>query len=146
MLLTVTVFGGCSDGDAPQQGASPELETKTAWITRLNGRYETDSTDGEKPVVIVKLVRTEVDDAALAELKELPGIRQLELQHTKIGDAGIEHIASLKDLQWLDLSHTEVGDAGMKHLSGLTGLKVLKLTGSRVATCGTCGSGVAAKS
>ena len=101
LLLTVVFVGGCTSADSSRSGreASSTDDPKSAWITKLSGRYEIDPADSEKSVVAVNLGRTDVDDSALAGLKLLPKVRRLELAHSKVGDTGLEHVASLKDLQ-----------------------------------------------
>ncbi|MBM4043253.1 MAG: hypothetical protein FJ290_32595 [Planctomycetes bacterium] len=72
----------------------------------------------------------------LMHLKELRGLRRLELFGTQITDAGVAHLRNLKGLQRLDLGATQITDAGVAHLMELRGLQSLDLTRTRVTDAG----------
>ncbi len=73
LLLTVIFFSGCSDANYTSgSSAGSSDDPNSAWIKKVSGRYEIDPADSEKPIISVNLGRTEVDDGALAGLKQLP--------------------------------------------------------------------------
>jgi Leucine-rich repeat (LRR) protein len=61
-------------------------------------------------------------------LRPLTKLKDLRLSHTDIGDAWLEVIGDLPELVNLDLSSTEVTDDGLKNLSRLTRLERLNLS------------------
>ena len=77
-----------------------------------------------------------VDDAGLANLAGLPGIKLLSLRNTMVSDAGLQHLASLSSMQTLLLSNTTVSDAGLKYLKGMQKLETLFLYGTQITDAG----------
>jgi hypothetical protein len=73
-----------------------------------------------------------VTDAALASLRGLKGLRELDLWGVKITDAGLVHLSGLTKLESLKLYWSDVTDAGLVHLSKLTALRHLDLGHSRI--------------
>jgi hypothetical protein len=67
------------------------------------------------------------DDASMPILKDLSGIRTLNLRYSQVTDAGLEYLKGLPQLKLLLLSGTQVTDAGLEHLKGLTQLQRLEL-------------------
>jgi hypothetical protein len=70
------------------------------------------------PTIENLLLCSELDDAAVAELRRMPALRELFLMGTKISDAGVAHLAGLR-LTSLWLNDTRIGDAGVAHLAGM---------------------------
>jgi hypothetical protein len=62
----------------------------------------------------------------------LPLLDSLVLSGTKVEDASLAHLARLKGLKSLLLEDTPITDAGLVHLAGLPGLKSLNLANTRV--------------
>jgi mono/diheme cytochrome c family protein len=83
-----------------------------------------------------RLQGTNITDAALPSLKELPSLVDLNLASTRITDAGLNHVRSLTNLQTLHLELTGVTDAGLVHLKNLTRLSYLNLYGTKVTDAG----------
>lgn len=75
-------------------------------------------------------------DVDLVFLKNLKGLRSLDLMDTEITDAGLVHLKDLRGLQTLNLGGTKVTDAGLVHLKGLTGLQSLTLYDTKVTDQG----------
>ena len=75
---------------------------------------------------------TKVSDAGLAAIKGLTNLTTLHLEHTKITDAGLDHLKNLNNLTYLNLFDTAVTDAGLQKLEGLTHLKNLYVWQSKV--------------
>lgn len=72
-----------------------------------NGGYEVDFRD------------TAVEDADLALLKQIPHLRNVNLQGTRITDAGIEHVQGIETLEFLYLQRTMVTPAKASELKRL---------------------------
>ena len=75
-------------------------------------------------------------DAAIAPLKDILGLMDLNLAGTKITDAGLASIKGLTNLTRLHLEHTEIGDAGLVHLKDLVNLEYLNLFDTKVSDAG----------
>ncbi|MBW3543863.1 MAG: hypothetical protein KY476_26745 [Planctomycetes bacterium] len=70
--------------------------------------------------------------AALAQLKDLRTLAELDLDSLKIDDASLQHLADLSSLKHLNLSRTPIDGSGLAHLVDLPRLKELFLHGSNV--------------
>ena len=81
-------------------------------------------------------LNTNATDAALAPLKDILGLVDLNLAGTKISDAGLAHIKGLTNLTHLHLEHTQIGDAGLTNLKGLVNLEYLNLFDTKVSDAG----------
>ncbi len=79
---------------------------------------------------------TNANDAALAPLKDILGIMDLNLAGTKITDSGLASIKGLTNLTHLHLEHTEISDAGLANLKGLANLRYLNLFNTKVTDAG----------
>lgn len=75
----------------------------------------------------LNLGETQVTDAGIENVADLPNLVRLDLHQTKIGDPAIDHLLELKNLEYLNLYGTQVSDAGIKKLSRLTKLKAVYL-------------------
>ncbi|MGI9240834.1 MAG: hypothetical protein ACR2RV_08535, partial [Verrucomicrobiales bacterium] len=71
--------------------------------------------------------KTQITDAGLADIAQLPNLTRLHLEKTGITDAGTPHLAKLGKLEYLNLYGTKVSDAGIAPLKELKGLKKLFL-------------------
>ena len=79
---------------------------------------------------------TNVTDATIAPLKDIPTLVDLNLGGTKITDAGLQAIAGLTNLVTLHLEHTGVTDAGLAQLKKLHNLSYLNLFDTKVTDKG----------
>lgn len=78
----------------------------------------------------------EITDSTLAYLKELPGLKSVDLDGTLITDAGLSHLKAVPELRELSLARTEVSDAGLIHLLAIRDLDGLFLVKTRVSKAG----------
>ena len=78
------------------------------------------------------LMGTNVTDATLAQLKDVPSLVYLNLAGTKVTDAGLANLKGLKNLLSLHLENTGIGDAGVGQLTGLENLVYLNLYNTKV--------------
>jgi len=63
-------------------------------------------------------------------------LQYLQLSGTRVNNAGLAHIRGLTGLRVLWLYDTQVSDAGLIHLRGLAGLRVLNLRSTLVSVGG----------
>lgn len=110
-----------------------------------------------KPNDLQVLTLVNIDDATLAHLAGLTGLRQLALYsspefkgeglahlsrltalealllgHSGLMDNGLKYIASIRSLRRLDLSYTQITDAGLVHLRDLASLEKLTAYGVNI--------------
>ena len=79
---------------------------------------------------------TNITDANLAPLKDIPSLVELNLAGTKITDAGLQNLTSLTNLIRLHLEHTDISDTALAHLKNLTHLEYLNLFATSVSDAG----------
>lgn len=83
-----------------------------------------------------RLAGTNVTDAAIAPLKEVTSLVELNLGATRVTDAGLASIANLGYLQNLQAPLTGLTDAGLARLKGLSNLVSINLYGTQVTDAG----------
>ena len=71
------------------------------------------------------MVKTEVTDVGLKELRELKNLQTLVLDHGKITNAGLKELGDFASLKELGLKSTRITDAGLKELRQLRSLMAL---------------------
>ena len=73
---------------------------------------------------------------ALAELKNIPSLVDLNLANLKLKDEDVKHISSLSNLLRLHLENNPITDEGVAHIKGLTNLRYLNLYNTQVSDAG----------
>src|SRR6266513_497165 len=84
----------------------------------------------------LNLAGTKITDAGLAAAEGLTYLTRLHLELTSITDAGLAHLKSLTNLNYLNLYGTAVTDSGLEHLKGLRKLKHLYVWQTKVTEAG----------
>ncbi len=84
----------------------------------------------------LNLGSSNVDDAGLANLKGLTELLALDLSGTQVTGAGLVHLKGLNKLSYLSLADTNVSDAGLVNLQGLTKLSYVGLARTQVTEAG----------
>ncbi len=84
----------------------------------------------------LRLQSTNINDAALAPIKDVTSLIDLNLATTKVTDAGLANLKSLQQLQRLHLELTGITDAGLDHVKALPNLTYLNLFGTKVTDAG----------
>ena len=77
-----------------------------------------------------------IKDNDLVCLRELPKLRELQLQNMGVTDAALRHVEWMTRLEKLSLEYTGISDAGLKHLRRMTKLRSLNLSGTNVTDAG----------
>ena len=81
---------------------------------------------------VLDLTGTAVTDIGMLHLQACTGLETLWLWNTAITDASLAMIANLTNLRQLGLGNTAITDAGLAHLRSLRSLRVLQLWGTEV--------------
>src|SRR5437762_1771834 len=84
----------------------------------------------------LNLAGTKITDSGLATIEKLTYLTRLHLELTTITDAGLAHLKNLTNLDYLNLYGTAVTDAGLENLKGLSNLKHLYLWQTKVTEAG----------
>ncbi|MBI2685709.1 MAG: hypothetical protein HYX27_05295 [Acidobacteria bacterium] len=116
-------------GARPVSKATPpagrEPAALAAWIRSIGGTARLD--EG-----FVSLRGVPLDEAAVAALARIPGLRVLNLEATELGDAAMPVIAGIRALEELTLNNTQVSDTGLAAIGRLNQLKRLRLDNTYV--------------
>ncbi len=78
-------------------------------------------------IVQLDFANSNLDDALLTIVKDLPHLNRLHLERTAVTDAGLTNLSHLKFLEYLNLYQTAVTDAGLEQLQLLPNLKSVYL-------------------
>lgn len=92
-------------------------------------------------VPVGKELRLNVTPQASTDLSPLAALnpddlQYLQLSSTRVNNAGLAHLSKLTGLRVLWLYDTPVSDAGLVHLRSLTGLRILNLRSTLVTSAG----------
>jgi hypothetical protein len=138
-------------GDSP----SASKPSEPAWLRKLLGREFFDSVDRvqwfatgnpspglehlkalSSSLSSVTLDAVDVTDAALANLRCLTKLKNLDVTNTEIGDAGVPYLQALPHLVSLNLWGTKVTDEGLARLEGMVQLRELGIGLTEVTDAG----------
>ena len=89
-----------------------------------------------KSVQVLSLINTQVTDAGLKHLADLPELKHLALYGAKLTDKAAPQLARLRNIVSLELGNTAFGDDGLKGLEPLTSLAQLGLRETQVTDAG----------
>ena len=84
-------------------------------------------------VVQLHLGYSQISDAGLSHLKQMPNLEIIHLQKTSITDAGLSHLKGQKNLKYINLYDTQVTDHCFETLKTLPALRSLYLWGTKVS-------------
>ncbi len=76
-------------------------------------------------ILWLDLARSQITDAGLDTIAQMPYLERLHLENTKVGDAGIAKLGTLPALAYLNLYGTKVTDGGIAKLAGAKSLQKL---------------------
>lgn len=113
-------------------GCSPPAVTKEPSLAEQLTAIRNGSTD------IVLVESTPLSDQDLAVIRDVPGLRVLQLDHAdnKLTDVGMTEIAKLTQLEHLRIRGGSIGDGGLKALAKMPNLKALNLPQGRFTDTG----------
>ena len=107
-------FGNAQGPVRIDAGTDAKLEVSAATPVDLSPLL----TLGEFDLHTVNLSNKGIDDAALANLRNLTGLQGLGLLYTSVTDVGLTHVAKMKRLRWVDMYFVNMTDAGLKNFAG----------------------------
>ena len=86
-----------------------------------------------QPSIFIGVERKNVPAAALAALRDLPGVHRANFVVTTLRDDDLASIAVLRQVRYLRIDGNNITDAGLEHLKPLTQLNHLDLRATRVS-------------
>ncbi len=119
---------------APVDDATEEEAIKQ--ITARGGRVNVLAQNTDEKVVSFHLSDKPIDDEALALVRKLRNVVEINARGTKITDEGVKQLVGLPNLQKLNLAQTGVTDAALIYLVPHTKLSYLNLYGTKVTDKG----------
>ena len=87
-------------------------------------------------LVDLNMAKLTLKDDDLKNIAELTNLQRLHLENNPITDAGLAHIQGLINLEYLNLYNTEVSDESVGTLKGLTNLMALYLWQTKITDSG----------
>ena len=140
-LLALFCFGGCGGtvtDSPPITVADPQLNgLVTEDVQPAEESVETTEVATPAPVRALRLDNTEVDDAELERIcREHPELVELTLGGTQITDAGLIHLLQLPRLRIIRLARTAVTDGGMNTLAKNEFLERVDLSSTQIGDFG----------
>lgn len=94
-------------------------------LTDQQLRTLVDRLKGLQSLRWIELGSTQLTDAGLAHLRDLPSIERLCFGSHKMAGHGLAHLADLPRLEYLGFGSQSMGDTALEHLAGCTSLKHL---------------------
>jgi hypothetical protein len=88
-------------------------------------------------LVDLNIAKLNLKDDDLKNIAELKNLQRLHLENNPISDAGLAHLKGLVNLEYLNLYNTQVGDGSIDHLKGFTNLAALYLWQTKVTDEGS---------
>ena len=114
-ILGVVVLSaaGCGGGDSQvpsdQQALAEEIKT-------LGGIYFIDKKAPDQGMFSIDLSGTKADDAFVAKLSNLPGLKHLKLNAAPVTSAAVASIKKMKTLETLDIGNTKITAEGAESI------------------------------
>ncbi|GAA4430344.1 hypothetical protein [Bremerella cremea] len=119
---------------APVDDAAEEEAIKQ--IVARGGRVNVLSQDSDEKVVSFHLSDKPIDDQALALVRQLRNVVEINARGTAVTDEGVKQLVGLPNLQRLNLAKTNVTDGALIYLVPHTKLEYLNLYGTKVTDQG----------
>jgi hypothetical protein len=118
-------------------GGGWSVEMKDVWLLeKIDEIFESNWIYGPGTMRGVNLGQTSIDDAFLAKIEHLTGLRTLDLYSTKITDDALRHLAAMPELALIDLNDTRITDDGLARLASLHRLEILKCARTAITDAG----------
>jgi hypothetical protein len=151
MRIVITLAGVLLLGAAPAAAEIDWVESVGGRITRdaagritgvnLRGRWVTDTDLRELAqlphLTHLDLSLTRVTDQGLLELKNAPGIVELNLHYAElVTDEGVSAVKGWKKLKRLSVRGARISDTTLEHVSGITTLEALDVGSALVTDVG----------
>ena len=125
-----------SDADLRKLARFPALTALNLSLTRVTdqGMQELRNLPG---IVELDLRFAEyVTDEGVAAIKGWKKLKRLVLHGTKVSDTALDHIAGITTLETLDVGSVMLTDVGLERLTVLTNLKALSIGGNELGDAG----------
>lgn len=125
-----------TDSDLSRLAELPHLTHLDLSLTRItdHGLQQLKNAPG---IVELNLYYAElITDEGMAAVKNWKKLKRLNLRGAKITDTTLEHIANVTTLESLDIGFAQITDVGLDRLTPLTNLKELVIAGNKLTDTG----------
>ncbi len=119
-------------------GGDWQVLTVDLFPLQFDSSFKLDKLSGLRSLRWLRLFNTQVSDAALQDLKDLPSLRYLDLNYNRTTTAvGLKHIGQhLSLLEVLAVHGATISDGDLAYLAPLTKLRQLNLSATNVKGAG----------
>lgn len=132
-ILKLRGFGLLVDFAAKDQAF---LEINAVNTSKIGDKELNEISKVSDQLVSLKIGSTQISDALLSIISELPILIHLDLNHTKITDQGISQLVDLPYLESINLYGTKMTDTGLLNLAKIKTLKRIFVWQSKVTDAG----------
>ncbi len=125
-----------TDSDLSQLAQLPHLAHLDLSLTRItdHGMQQLKNSPG---IVELNLYYTEqITDEGMAAVKSWKRLKRLNLRGTKVTDTTLEHLSGVTTLEALDVGFAQITDVGLDRLTSLPNLKELVISGNKLTDVG----------
>jgi len=119
VALTTAGCGGDTSLPSEQQGLGEEIKA-------LGGLYFIDKKTPEQGIYSINLKGTKADDAMVAKLEQVKGLKYLDLNGASVTNNAAAALKKLKSLERLDIANTKITAEGLESIRG--GLPNVEIT------------------
>ncbi len=125
-----------TDSDLSRLAQMPHLMHLDLSLTRVtdHGLQQLKNAPGVEDLNLY--YAEQLTDEGMAAMKGWKQLKRLNLRGTKITDTTLEHLANVATLESLDVGFAQITDVGLPHLASLPALRALTLGGNKLTDTG----------
>jgi Leucine-rich repeat (LRR) protein len=125
-----------TDSDLLRLAKLPHLTHLDLSLTRISDHGLQQLKDAPGIVELNLYYAEQITDEGMAAVKGWKKLKRLNLRGTKITDTTLEHLANVTTLESLDVGYAQITDVGLDRLTPLLNLKELAISGNKLTDVG----------
>jgi Leucine-rich repeat (LRR) protein len=125
-----------TDSDMPALARLPNLARLDLSLTRISDHGLQQLKDAPGITELNLYADELITDAGLSALKGWKHLKRLSVRGTKITDSTLQHLSGVASLESLDAGYAQITDVGLDLLTPLTNLKELAIGGNKLTDTG----------
>jgi Leucine-rich repeat (LRR) protein len=125
-----------TDSDLLRLAKLPHLTHLDLSLTRITDHGLQQLKDAPGIVELNLYYAEQITDEGMAAVKGWKKLKRLNLRGTKITDTTLEHLANVTTLESLDIGFAQITDVGLDRLAPLLNLKELAISGNKLTDVG----------